>query len=55
MRKCRECNKDVPTSELCKGSTGGKVNLCKGCRRKQSQKWNKKRAKALKDWRSFYG
>lgn len=54
MKKCRKCNKDVPASNLCQSSTGGKSSLCKPCRRKMSQKWNKKKQKALKLWRSYY-
>jgi len=55
MKKCRVCLEMLPTGSFVRYSTGGRQKICKTCKCEESKKNNKKKADALKEWRSYYG
>ena len=52
---CRECKKEISAENLVKYGGGlGYRKLCKPCRNKISRKNNRKKAEALKQYKSFW-
>ena len=50
MKKCDKCNKEITTDLVVYVYAGYKRKTCKECIRKATNKLNKKKAKALKNW-----
>jgi len=50
---CRECKVTLTKDEVKLISRKGYI--CSKCHRKNVDKHNKRRAKALKEWRKYYG
>ena len=52
---CKTCNKKIEGKELVRYTgIGGYRNLCRTCRNKKSKEYARKKAEALKLYRSFY-
>ena len=50
MKKCDKCNKEITPDLVVYVYAGYKRKTCKECIRKATNKLNKKKAKALKNW-----
>jgi|TARA_R100001129_G_C5322893_1_gene248024 transposase-like protein len=50
---CRQCKVTLTKDEV--KLIPRKGYICKKCAKLNTQKYNKKRAKAIKDWRKLYG
>ena len=55
LKICKECKKEIQKKHLVRnGGYTGFQNVCRPCKRKQSREYQRKKAKAMKQYRSYW-